>query len=90
MLRCTLYNHGPSLNPIVWLDHSIDWFHALFLYCREQEQKVHDIRSNVKDVIVVSSSGTAHHGSSWVGVVIGASPTLVKLILVCLYHIMYM
>ena len=26
----------------------------LFLFCREQEQKVHDIRSNVKDVIVVS------------------------------------
>ena len=34
-----------------------------FFCYREQEQKVHDIRSNVKDVIVVSSvqsSGTVH------------------------------
>lgn len=50
-----------------------------FFCCREQEQKVHDIRSNVKDVIVVSSvqsSGTVHpfiHGPMCVDSVIGAA-----------------
>ena len=50
-----------------------------FFCYREQEQKVHDIRSNVKDVIVVSSvqsSGTVQsfiHGPMCVDSVIGAA-----------------
>ena len=60
LLSCRV---GPSLSSIFWERGLVLMVSCCFFCCREQEQKVHDIRSNVKDVIVVSSvqsSGTVH------------------------------
>ena len=60
LLSCCV---GPSLSSIFWERGLVLMVSCCFFCCREQEQKVHDIRSNVKDVIVVSSvqsSGTVH------------------------------